>query len=129
MYADTLAGGVVHIIDKVLLTPLDVSSTAVAADLTAFVGGITASNLVDTLDTTPDLTIFAPSNDAFMAAGSRLGDLSTFQLAAIFNYHVINGTVAYSSSLVNGSVDTLYGAPLNITVVGGSVFVNAARVV
>lgn len=95
----------------------------------AFVGGITATNLIETLDSTGDITIFAPSNDAFIAAGSRLTELSTFQLISIFNYHVINGTTAYSSSLVNGSVETLGGAPINITVADGAIFVNEARVI
>ena len=55
--------------------------------------------------------------------------LSTSQLASILEYHVINGTVAYSSSLGNGSVATLGGSDVNITVVDGAIFVNAARVI
>ena len=45
-------------------------------------------------------------------------------------YHVLNGTVAYSSSLTNASQMTLAGSNLNITIADdGDVFVNSARVV
>jgi hypothetical protein len=44
-------------------------------------------------------------------------------------YHVINGTVAYSSTLANGTVPTLGGSNITITIVDGEVFVNRARVI
>ena len=122
-------GGVVHIIDSVLTIPPNISATAISADLTAFVGGLVETNLISTLDVASDITIFAPSNDAFIAAGSRITELNTFQLLSILGYHVINGTTAYSSSLVSGSVETLSGDKLDITVDGGAIFVNEARVI
>ncbi|KAK3698746.1 hypothetical protein LTR37_016836 [Vermiconidia calcicola] len=121
--------GIVHVIDTVLTIPLNVSTTAYAANLTALAGALTAANLVDTLDAASDITVFAPSNDAFSAIGSAAGNLSTQQLGEILQYHVINSTIAYSSSLGNGSVETLGGGILNITVTDGVVFVNSARVI
>lgn len=88
-----------------------------------------ATDLLTTLDAAPDITIFAPSNAAFEAIGSAAGGLSVSQLTSILEYHVINGTIAYSSSLGNGSVETLGGSSLNITVEDGAVFINAARVI
>lgn len=78
---------------------------------------------------TKDITIFAPSNMAFEAVGSALKKLSTKALTSILEYHVINGTVAYSSDLGNASVKSAAGMDLNITVIDGAIFVNAARVI
>lgn len=118
-----------HIIDEVLTVPLNVTDTALAADLSAFAGAALATSLLTTLDEASDITIFAPSNAAFQAIGSAAGNLSTKELASILEYHVIKGSIAYSSSLGNGSVKTLAGTDLNITVEDGAVFVNAARVI
>jgi uncharacterized surface protein with fasciclin (FAS1) repeats len=107
----------------VLTVPYNVSVTALAADLTALAGALIATDLLATLDTASDITVFAPSNDAFAAIGSAAGTLSTSQLASILEYHVISGTVAYSSSLGNGSVASLAGGDLNITVADGAMYV------
>ena len=105
------------------------STTAVAANLTSLVGAVIATNLTTTLDMASDITIFAPSNDAFQSIASGLGALTTTQLTDILSYHVISGTVAYSSTLGNMSVPTLAGGKVKITVEDGAVFVNSARVI
>lgn len=122
-------GGVVHIIDSVLTIPENVSSTASAGNLTALIGALTATNLTNTIDMASDITVFAPSNEAFQAIGSAAANLSMQQLMGILEYHVINGTIAYSSSLGNGSVMTLGGKNLTVTVEDNAIFVNGARVV
>lgn len=119
----------VHIIDQVLTPPLNLTATAIAANLTALAGALVATDLLDTLETAPDLTIFAPSNEAFSAIGSAVGGLTKKQIAGILAYHVVNGTIAYSSSLGNGSVSASDGSDLKITVEDGAVFVNSARVI
>ena len=116
-------------IDRFLVVPAKVSTTAVAANLTSVTGALTAADLVDVVDTTPDVTIFAPSNMAFQAIGSALGNISTKDLASILTYHVINGTVGYSSSLMNTTVPTVNGADVTITVSNGTVYVNSAKVI
>ncbi|KAL9609305.1 MAG: hypothetical protein Q9167_005923 [Letrouitia subvulpina] len=130
--ADTnFTGGVVHIIDTVLTPPQNVSTTAQAAGLTALVGAVSKNpQIASTLDTTPDLTVFAPNNEAFQSIASILQNITTQQLSAVLGYHVINGTVAYSSTLTNGtSVPTLAGPNVTITISGDDVFVNSAKVV
>jgi uncharacterized surface protein with fasciclin (FAS1) repeats len=122
-------GGIMHIIDRVLTVPVNTSTTAVAAGLSALAGAATGADLITTLDTASDITVFAPSNAAFAAIGSALGTLTTKQLTSILEYHVINGTVAYSTMLANESVKSLGGENLHITVEDGAVFVNAARVI
>ncbi|KAL8730079.1 MAG: hypothetical protein Q9166_004278 [cf. Caloplaca sp. 2 TL-2023] len=122
-------GGVVHIIDNVLTIPQNVSSTAIAAGLSGVAGALTQAELVDTVDSLTDVTIFAPNNSAFQAIGSALPNLTMSQLASILQYHVINGTVAYNSTLENGStVPALAGGDLSISIVDGDVFVNSAKV-
>ncbi|KAL8808706.1 MAG: hypothetical protein Q9200_004098 [Gallowayella weberi] len=94
-------GGVVHIIDNVLTIPQKISSTAEAAGLTGVAGALTQAKLVDTVDSLKDVTVFAPNNSAFQAIGSALPNLNATQLAGILQYHVVNGTVACSSTLEN----------------------------
>ena len=118
-----------HVIDSVLTIPLNATSTALSADLGALVGGLISTNLISTIGSAADVTIFAPSNQAFVAAGSRLRDLNQLQLLGVLEYHVINGSVLYSSSIVSGQIETLYGSQLNVSVSGGAIFVNEARVI
>lgn len=107
---------------------MNATATASAANLTYFLGALVAANLTDTLAGLSDVTIFAPTNDAFESIGSALGNISATDLATILQYHVINGTIAYSNSIGNGSVETL-GGDVNLTVADSSVFVGQARVV
>ena len=94
-----------------------------------------------------DVTVFAPNNAAFQAIGSATGNLTMMELANILEYHgkrvllvlqnillissslVVNGTVAYSSTLKNETVMAMNGVNLTITVEGSDVFVNSAKVV
>jgi len=122
-------GGVIHVIDGLLTIPPNVSVIAQEAGLSAFLGAVNATNLTEAVNTTPDLTIFAPNNGAFEDISSALGNLTAEQAASILQYHVINGTVAYSSTLANGTVPTLGGGNITITIIDGEVFVNRARVV
>lgn len=121
--------GVVHVIDRFLTVPANVSTTAVAANLTSVTGALRTANLVEAVDTTPDVTIFAPNNEAFQNIGSALNNASSEDLTSILTYHVVEGTVGYSSSLTNTTLRTLNGAELTITVSNGTVYVNSARVV
>ncbi|KAL8989522.1 MAG: hypothetical protein Q9169_008344 [Polycauliona sp. 2 TL-2023] len=123
------SGGVVHIIDRVLTVPRNVSSTAQSAGLSAIAGALTSAELVEPVQSLSDVTIFAPNNSAFNAIGSALPNLTMSQLASILSYHVVNGTVAYSTSLMDGmTVPALSGGDLRISIEEGSVFVNSAKV-
>jgi len=125
----TFSGGVVHIVDDVLIVPQNISETAIQANLTAIAGALTQAKLVDTVDGLTDVTVFAPSNAAFEAIGSALPNLTTDQLTSILTYHVVQGVVGYSSLLGNMSLPTVQGTNVTITVIDGDVFVNSARVV
>jgi len=121
--------GVVHIIDDVLMIPGNLSSTAQNANLTAFLGAAQNASVASTLLGAEDLTIFAPNNAAFQDIGTLTGNLTMEQLANILSYHVIEGTVAYSSDLSNTSLTTLQGDDVEITIADGAVMVNNATVV
>ncbi|KAI9882225.1 MAG: hypothetical protein M1823_006027 [Watsoniomyces obsoletus] len=122
-------GGVVHVIDSVLTVPQNISTTLVASNLTALAGAATAANLVGALESARDLTIFAPSNAAFQNIGSILANASIETLTGVLGYHVVNGTVAYSSTLSNTTVRSLTGQEIRITIANGTVFVNSAKVI
>ncbi|KAK3994823.1 FAS1 domain-containing protein [Cladorrhinum sp. PSN332] len=123
-------GGTIHIIDNILTIPANVSTTALAANLTALVGAVQQAGLVETLDTTQDLTIFAPTNEAFASIGNLVSGLTVEQLTGILGYHVIPGAVVYSTDVPNGaSVKSLQGTELNFRVEDGTVWVNSAKVI
>jgi uncharacterized surface protein with fasciclin (FAS1) repeats len=128
------SGGVVHVIDTVLTVPLSASASTIDSELTALAGALTQTNLVTTVDSLKDVTIFAPSNKAFQDIGSAAGSLTSDQLSSILEYHVIAGTVGYSSLLTSGlaneSLPTVLGSEtVNIEIVDKKVFVNSAQVV
>lgn len=120
-------GGTIHIIDSVLTIPDNATYTLQQSNLTAAAGAVQVAGLNQTLDTTQNLTIFAPSNDAFNAVGSIFANISMQQLASSLEYHVVRG-LDYSSSLMNGTLQTLSGGSINITSINGTVFVNDAKV-
>lgn len=124
----TFSGGTIHIVDRVLSMPMNVTDTLTSANLTAAIGAVRKANLETTLGDTKDVTVFAPNNDAFNAIGSLIANMTNEQLTSLVGYHVVNGTVAYSTDLDNSTLTSLSGDDLTITVINGTVFVNAARV-
>jgi len=121
-------GGVIHVIDSVLTIPASDSDTATAAGLTSLATALTTANLVPTVNGLKDVTIFAPSNDAFTAIASAAAGLTTQQLTSVLTYHVVAGTVGYSSLLSNTTLKTVNGANVTITVSPAGVMVNKAKV-
>lgn len=99
-------GGYVHIIDKVLTLPQNVSTSPVAANLTSAAGAFQALNLSRTANITRDLTIFIPNNAAFQRVGGLLSNLTTQRLTTILSYHVVPG-VYYSTDFSTGGIKSL----------------------
>lgn len=138
--------GIIHIIDTPLTIPLPPSTTALDSQLTSLTGVLKSTNLSMAVDGLKDITLFAPSNQAFQNIGSALSSLSKADLTNIVEYHVINGTVGYSSLLTTGLANetfpTLMGERVEVEVfnmsmsmggmmgMGGmKVFVDSAMVV
>lgn len=138
--------GVVHVIDAVLTPPVGdivavATSTANASSFNILVAALTKAGLVPTVQGAGPFTVFAPTDDAFLALLrsaaffndptlsetaainyiSTMTDSSTplalNTLTAVLTYHVVSGA-AYSINLTNNQVLTTVksAAPNTITV-------------
>jgi uncharacterized surface protein with fasciclin (FAS1) repeats len=100
------AGGDTTIVDVAVDNGFEVLAAAV-----------TEAGLVDTLSGKRQLTVFAPSDVAFNAAGITVDNVDTFDqsfLVDVLTYHVTPGR-RYSPSVVNAkSLPTLNGAKIAV---------------
>ena len=141
------ANGIVHVIDVVLLPPSDpaplmtIAEIAVATpELSTLVAAVTAASAAGNIDflaaisdPDADLTVFAPTDDAFAALGDTLtaaladpGGLLTDVLA----YHVLGTSEAAADLIAAGTATTLLGSDVAITVDdNGNVFINNSQVI
>ena len=136
------SNGVIHVIDKVLMPPVDlVDIPTVAASTgvhTALVAALAQAGLVETLQGAGPFTVFAPTDAAFTAAGIDLSELTTeaglATLTDILLYHVYSGAVASSDvtdgltvSMANGD-DATFTVATDGTVMIGDATVTTADV-
>ncbi|KAJ3076723.1 hypothetical protein HK102_005346, partial [Quaeritorhiza haematococci] len=94
--------GIIHVIDGVLMPPQSLSATASAnQNLTALTAAATSAGLAEVVDKLANLTVFAPTNDAFQKAatafGSTLPPPSLIQ--SIILFHIINPAL-YSTDIL-----------------------------
>ena len=98
--------------------------------LSTLVTAVTEAGLVDTLNSEGPFTIFAPTNDAFAAIPADQLDAvlaDTDLLTSILTYHVVAGEQLSSQDLIDaGTVTTVNGGDLTITVDGDTVMINGA---
>ena len=140
-------GGTVHIIDSLLIPPSSFPATSelfsTAAEpyqLTSFLGAIyypsnsntTSPTSATLLNTTSDVTIFAPNNVAMESVASALMSISnTSDFEALLQYHIIvaKGGPWYSTDFTeNGTVlESITGGSLTISFSSNSWFINSAR--
>ena len=135
--ADVMASnGIIHVIDMVLMPPSDLVDIPTVAQGTgihdSLVAAVVQAELLTTLQGDGPFTVFAPTDDAFTAAGIDLAALDTDEgkatLTDILLYHVVSGSVA-SSALADGMIATaVNGDDLTFTV-GEGVMVNDANVI
>lgn len=105
----TFLGGVIYLIDNFLTLPQNVSTTAIALNLTASVGALKDSNIAAIVDDTKDITIFLPIDAAFQDVGSIFAKANSSELLDILEYHCIAGDVLYSPELHNSETLTTLG--------------------
>ena len=110
---------------------VDIATTAAATSIhDSLVAALGVAGLVDTLTGDDAYTVFAPTDEAFAAAGINLDDFTTEEeieaLANILLYHVVAGEIA-STDLVDGAntVTAANGDELTVTVSEGAVTVGA----
>jgi len=120
---------VIHKIDKVLTLPAPITNTTLDLGLSVAVGAVQQAGLTQTINNTPNLTVFVPQNEAFEAVGSIFANSSQSELRNALQYHVIPDAVLFSPNISNSSVATLDGNQLNLTVINSTVFVNSAKVI
>jgi len=121
---------------KKTATPIgkDVVQTAMEAEqFSTLVTAIQAAGLVDALQSAENITVFAPTNDAFAALPDGTVEMllepaNKEILTAILTYHVLPVSVP-SSSVSAGMVETLEGSPVEIAIVDGTVTVGGAEVI
>jgi uncharacterized surface protein with fasciclin (FAS1) repeats len=128
---DTRArNGVIHGIDKVLLPPTQniVQIAAGNANFSILVAAVEAAGYVELLATTNNLTVFAPTNEAFGSLLEELGvdtldklieAIGIEGLQQVLAYHVFAGRV-FSSDLSNTKISMFSGDELTVDISGPS---------
>ena len=95
-------------------------ATAASANpvLSTLVSAVKAAGLVDTLNSAQDITVFAPSNDAF--AKVPAADLQALlankeMLTQVLTYHVVGQPIAPEDLGTAGPFTSLQGAPVTVS--------------
>lgn len=104
-----------------------------AGSFNTLVAALKAADLVTALQGKGPFTVFAPSDAAFAKLPAGTVDAllkDPKKLASILTYHVVSGKVMAGDVVKAGGAKpaTLNGAPLDIQVKGGKVYVNGAMV-
>jgi uncharacterized surface protein with fasciclin (FAS1) repeats len=99
--------------------------------LSTLVSAVKQAGLVDTLNSAKDITVFAPTNEAFAkippeTLNQVLADKAT--LTKILTYHVVGQAVS-PSELSTGNFETLEKAKVTTSGTGEDYMVNDAKVV
>ncbi|MFI5593587.1 fasciclin domain-containing protein [Amycolatopsis sp. NPDC051758] len=101
--------------------------------LTKLVAAVKATNLVDTLNSQPAITVFAPADPAFAALGdAKFNELAgkPAELAPILQYHVVGKRYDAKGLESAGTLESLNtaGGPLKIEGSGENMTVNGAKI-
>ena len=114
--ADVMAvNGVIHVVDAVLLpsfVELAIGTVSEVVlfekDFTVLASALRKAELLDVVSTTDNITVFAPDNAAFVAAGiTSLDGLEKEDLTPILTYHVLGAKVLSSQLPESGIAETL----------------------
>ena len=115
------SNGVIHVIDKVLMPPVDIPATAQSTGIhTSLVAAVIQADLLATLQGDGPFTVFAPTDQAFTDAGIDLADLDTPEgkatLSDILLYHVVSAEVPAANVTDCMLATAANGDPLSFTV-------------
>merc|ERR1719253_1937123 len=84
--------------------------------------------VLDALSGAGPFTVFAPTDDAFKAAGVNVSDVAT--VTAVLTYHVLNGKVMSGDLKATQEVATLEGRKMTVTKdASGVVMINGTATV
>ncbi len=123
--------GIIHTIDQVLV-PSSVAQFVntvlepayFSDNFTTLIAAASKAELVSTLLSTPNLTIFAPTNEAFTKSGIDPTALSKEQLVPVLTYHVLSTKVL--SKDIPRMAPTLNTANLYFSLVSAGNFINGS---
>lgn len=115
--------GVVHLVDKVILPPnRNIVETAQSLpQFSVLVEAVVAADLQSVLSGTGPFTVFAPTNDAFVALLAELGLTKAALLAnkslltQVLTYHVLPGLTLKAEVPVNTALTTVQGESLQVS--------------
>jgi transforming growth factor-beta-induced protein len=125
------SNGVIHTVDAVLV-PADIllfvntvlEPAYFSNDFTTLVSAVVKADLVSTLLNTPNLTIFAPNNAAFTAAGINVDATSASDLVDVLAYHVLTSKVLEAG--IPASATTFGGDDIYFSLTTGGAFINGS---
>ena len=127
------SNGIIHVIDKVLMPPADIPTTAGTTGIhNSLVAAVVQADLLATLEGPGPFTVFAPTDDAFakLPEGTVESLLETIpELKNILLYHVVSGNVLAADVVSLESAETLQGQNISISVMGNVVKINDAQVI
>ena len=132
--ADVMSSnGIIHVIDKVLMPPVDIPATAQSTTIhDTLVNAVVQAELLATLQGAGPFTVFAPTDQAFIDAGIDLAALDTTEgkatLSDILLYHVVSSEVPASAVTECMMATAANGQPLSFTVNNG-VKINDANII
>ncbi|WP_293926925.1 fasciclin domain-containing protein [Sphingobacterium sp. UBA6320] len=130
--ADVMAtNGVIHVINTVLMPPTGniVQVAQANSNFTFLVAAVLrasqgSTNVAQVLSGTGPLTVFAPTNDAFINAGfatvAAIQAADPAVLTSILTYHVISGRVLSSDLTEAAQPATVNGGKVMISLSGGA---------
>ena len=129
----------VSVRDKVVVSPFQATGNEMTVrglvlsdpQFSTLAAAVVAADLGDALAGGDDITVFAPTNDAFADVPKAALDAllaNPEQLTQVLLYHVVSGE-AMSVDLADGDLETLQGAPLAVAVKNGNVTINGAAVI
>jgi uncharacterized surface protein with fasciclin (FAS1) repeats len=131
------SNGVVHVIDAVLLPPEDLATVATNAGFSTLVTAVGAADpaVAAALTGDADLTVFAPTNEAFAAIQDTVNTLlepsNQAQLTNVLLYHTVNGKFYATDVPLDTPIATnaAGGATIEITAdASGTLFVNGIEI-
>jgi transforming growth factor-beta-induced protein len=108
------SNGVIHKISVPLDIPTVKDIAVNNSGFTTLVSALTKAELVDVVDTTNNITVFAPVNKAFSDINFDLGATSKDDLAPILTAHVLGSSVR-SSAITNGLKATTLNNGVELT--------------
>jgi uncharacterized surface protein with fasciclin (FAS1) repeats len=107
--------------------PALISETAIADNHTTFTDLAASANLTSTIDNTPAVTCFIPTNAAFAEPNSTSSYDTT---ASLLLSHIIPDFIGYLPSLTNGATFTTQGGTnITVSVKGGNFYINNAKII